>query len=100
MRTETDYPKAPRKRSPVQGAAIHLHGRQAVGWDSEVTPDSPGTLRSCAAARRRSIFSRFPRLEELCACLLLVLTVLQVTSELPLRVALMAFSWLSGGTQP
>ncbi len=40
------------------------------------------------------------RIEECGACLLLVLTLLQVTAELPLRVALMAFSWLSGGTQP
>lgn len=97
MRTETDHPAAPLERVPVRSAAIHQYGRQAVEWDSEVTPDSHGTLRSCAAARRRSTFSRVARIEEALACLSIVLAILQVTTELPLRAALHALSWLSGG---
>lgn len=78
---------------PFAPTRIGVHASQrrghAMGY---VEPLTPGTRPVHAG--------KFARLEELCACLLLVLTVLQVTSELPLRVALMAFSWLSGGTQP
>lgn len=67
---------------------VHASQRRAHAMDY-VAPLASGTTSVHPG--------KYARIEEALACLSIVVVILQVTTELPLRAALHALSWLSGG---
>lgn len=78
------------RHSALQPSCI---GRPAATRWSRI--GARGNVTASGAADRRRLAFLLDRIDQAGACLLIVLSVLQVTTELPLRLALSALLWLT-----